>query len=180
MRKATCDWYKYGWLSAFQSPPSVRKATWGQYKQEVFLHISIPAFREEGDAESTPKALMTRKFQSPPSVRKATNDPKNTHQISRISIPAFREEGDGSFDGLPIGHFFISIPAFREEGDVIAQVLQLHGEISIPAFREEGDLQCRCKMPPTPGFQSPPSVRKATCSSFRSVDLFANFNPRLP
>ena len=57
---------------SFQSPPSVRKATSGNIATWPSYYISIPAFREEGDAPQGP----------PPPHRNS------------ISIPAFREEGD--------------------------------------------------------------------------------------
>ena len=56
----------------FQSPPSVRKATYGWISVHDRLPISIPAFREEGDGMSKILWLISSAFQSPPSVRKAT------------------------------------------------------------------------------------------------------------
>ena len=59
------------------------------------IEISIPAFREEGDALSMP-----------------------LNPCNIISIPAFREEGDGLSSNKYID-VVISIPAFREEGDFL-------------------------------------------------------------
>ena len=57
--------------TVFQSPPSVRKATMFLENGYLDINISIPAFREEGDAD-----CPDRRYHRP------------------ISIPAFREEGD--------------------------------------------------------------------------------------
>ena len=71
----------------------MRKATCEVRKRSLKDCISIPAFREEGDAT-----------------------PKRGNLILRISIPAFREEGDVRVRPNDPA-FPISIPAFREEGD---------------------------------------------------------------
>ena len=82
------------YIKAFQSPPSVRKATCS-------------------DGVDFVKA----QFQSPPSVRKATVRAVPFWKASWISIPAFRGEGDGGLQILRPGQL-ISILAFREEGDL--------------------------------------------------------------
>ena len=79
-------------------------------------HISIPAFREEGDLDPFPEPVDLGLFQSPPSVRKATNGVEFLLELLFISIPAFREEGD-FLPADPLVGVVISIPAFREEGD---------------------------------------------------------------
>ncbi len=103
----------------FQSPPSVRKATrpkpgkcrGGKISIPAFreegdadrrevapdLAISIPAFREEGDLKFSIQRPPYNAFQSPPSVRKATSFPAHQSPQVSISIPAFREEGDWGF-----------------------------------------------------------------------------------
>ena len=80
------------WL--FQSPPSVRKATWFPALPFPPVPISIPAFREEGDF-----------------------CPSSPRPTPHISIPAFREEGDNFSYLRKFPAVMISIPAFREEGD---------------------------------------------------------------
>ena len=75
----------------------MRKATAHVVILLLILGISIPAFREEGDALIVFTNCLT----------------------FRISIPAFREEGDMADNSLMPLYNSISIPAFREEGDVI-------------------------------------------------------------
>ena len=162
MRKATIGDLYISVGKIFQSPPSVRKATFFAIFLLLLLKISIPAFREEGDL------TLANQF----------------HRVE-ISIPAFREEGDAflpfffSFFSkfqsppsvrkatFPISRFFsakiISIPAFREEGDLLVSCSECTiSPISIPAFREEGDHLAVERLLYVQIFQSPPSVRKAT------------------
>ena len=47
---------------SFQSPPSVRKATSGNIATWPSYYISIPAFREEGDARITSKSSSIINF----------------------------------------------------------------------------------------------------------------------
>ena len=146
--------------------------------------ISIPALREEGDAQPSALGSATRTFLSPPSARRATQDERRRPQGDGISIPALREEGDALIpdDGLDVS---ISIPALREEGDHPAPRARAHQDnfyprpprggrhkpldgpvrhdgISIPALREEGD-RCRSTLSSYACiFLSPPSARRAT------------------
>ena len=95
-------------------------------------------------------------------MRKATPARVPGHRFHIISIPAFREEGDIEV-GDKVTNEVISIPAFREEGDVVFCEREVFMNISIPAFREEGDGLIAYEATFLPLFQSPPSVRKATC-----------------
>ena len=101
-------------FEAFQSPPSVRKATRSLRNHEGRRHISIPAFREEGDAQQTAEERR-KTFQSPPSVRKATDWEDICPDCQKISIPAFREEGDErSSPTEPATYLFQSPPSVRK------------------------------------------------------------------
>ena len=118
----------------------MRKATPGAKARFSYLDISIPAFREEGDALVRVTPSKRPLFQSPPSVRKATGVTDSMIGIcDLISIPAFREEGDTLVLDESSIIQNISIPAFREEGDCGGTKAALTLWISIPAFREEGD-----------------------------------------
>ena len=147
----------------FLSPPSARRATGTDGRIGMYVEISIPALREEGDFRYSKKLVSSIQFLSPPSARRATPVHGDQKLGQDISIPALREEGDTSskttfwraknfYPRPPRGGrqivkakmtltMEISIPALREEGDAILQEKRRIMQISIPALREEGDLR---------------------------------------
>ena len=101
-------------------------------------------------------------FQSSPSARRATGGIPDNAVYQGISIPAFREEGDRDLSTQIPYTQDISIPAFREEGDGRANAVthELFGFQSPPSVRKATIRQLRTAA--AEKFQSPPSVRKAT------------------
>ena len=83
-------------MQEFQSTPSGGKATRrGKRMIAQTPHVSIHAFRGEGDTGSTGVSLALCVFQSTPSGGKATLVKHLTHFLWRyVSIHAFRGEGD--------------------------------------------------------------------------------------
>ncbi len=76
MRKATGA-VRLSWTTQEISIPAFREE--GDAMSEVETHligISIPAFREEGDVLLAEARSLLPEFQSPPSVRKATDLPR--------------------------------------------------------------------------------------------------------
>ena len=125
---------------AFQSTPSVGRATNACTLKELTAEISIHALRGEGDAALRMTALTEFRFQSTPSVGRATKECADSKRSQSISIHALRGEGDCG--QLPLAclfcphfnprppwggrHFkpekvydfiYISIHALRGEGD---------------------------------------------------------------
>ena len=149
----------------FQSTPSVGRAT-TIYNADIHLIcISIHALRGEGDVRAL--ELFGHR--------------------QGISIHALRGEGDAGHPPHQKGgrHFNphppwggrpmratvspmpcqISIHALRGEGDVIAAGNILPRVISIHALRGEGDFNSSIALKSTVGFQSTPSVGRATISN---------------
>ena len=148
--------------AVFQSPPSVRRATFAFLRLSVTVlcisiptlraegdrcviaglvdcSISIPTLRAEGDAVTIEHELVGCLFQSPPSVRRATllgglNEPESQFQ----SPPSVRR----ATCDKPISTccMEISIPTLRAEGDIEREFIFSYDDISIPTLRAEGDL----------------------------------------
>ena len=101
--------------TVFQSLPSVRRATQELRPYTRRTSVSIPTLRAEGDL-IMPEPPQITEFQSPPSVRRATARPFPSNRRNGISIPTLRAEGD---DNAHQGRKsrMISIPTLRAEGD---------------------------------------------------------------
>jgi len=150
--------------------------------------ISIHAFRGEGDYMSRRLKCRKNQFQSTPSVGKATEYLTHVCPPSVISIHAFRGEGDRQpvfttqycsyFNPrLPWGrrHYHIYLPfrpghisihAFRGEGDKVGNYVIIDNKYFNPRLPWGRRLLSGLHLLRHPGFQSTPSVGKAT-----SVDI---------
>ena len=118
-----------------------------------------------------------RKFQSPPSVRKATALAIiNAQKIDKFQSPPSVRKAT-CITNLICNQIVISIPAFREEGDWNLCHFKHTFNISIPAFREEGDGVKLSYSISAMGFQSPPSVRKATVTTWRRLQAILFQSP---
>ena len=91
------DFAKYCTLcnhSKFQSTPSVKRATYDDFKNHLHFCISIHTLCEEGDRVNQKNYKSYEKFQSTPSVKRATNKEDVELDIPIISIHTLCEEGD--------------------------------------------------------------------------------------
>ena len=113
--------------------------------------------RSRGDQEDS------RVFQSTPSLRKATKVHAGISKKPGISIHTFLAEGDGNIkrDWIILS---ISIHTFLAEGDYRSASNRAQTAISIHTFLAEGDGMNSYRADASVGFQSTPSLRKATVS----------------
>ena len=130
----------------FLSTPSARRATWITLEGFTESRISIHAFREEGDAATSPSRCREMRFLSTPSARRAT--------IANPNV--------GPDD------LFLSTPSARR-----ATRLQRRDaagrRISIHALREEGDMLRTHPCYESMQFLSTPSARRATASMYPPI-----------
>ena len=82
---------------AFQSTPSVWRATCTKQEMQHASYISIHALRVEGDTEADGDYIYDGEFQSTPSVWRATFKEDYDAHPENISIHALRVEGDTVF-----------------------------------------------------------------------------------
>ena len=101
----------------FQSTPSGGKATGTGGGHPSNAHVSIHAFRGEGDPASGMTTRPSSSFQSTPSGGKATHPARPARPSRPVSIHAFRGEGDAGHRRSVAGSM-VSIHAFRGEGDL--------------------------------------------------------------
>ena len=181
--------------AAFQSTPSVGRATESKSQSTSFVNISIHALRGEGDQ------LVGIYFEeviyfNPRPPWGGRRIPKIAKRLERvISIHALRGEGDVEGSVL-YAYGGISIHALRGEGDHKGRLYRNSPHISIHALRGEGDDADSIysshafyfnPRPPWGGrqaalsglpcheltFQSTPSVGRATSASFQVSQLTA-------
>ena len=189
--------------ASFQSTPSGGKATVQAYVDWLIGHVSIHAFRGEGDErsslppcpvsltfQSTPSGgKATRSavasfddhpaFQSTPSGGKATATISITRLFSRVSIHAFRGEGDVRRKPYQVILLDVSIHAFRGEGDRARLRQRAKRVVSIHAFRGEGDCRVGDVVRFSAGFNPRlPGGRRPHLAGATSAHI--GFNPRLP
>ena len=132
---------------AFQSTPSLRKATHIYDLITAGCVISIHTFLAEGDSVSIIH-----------------------HLLSYISIHTFLAEGD-RFSRPTADRADISIHTFLAEGDVTKKKFEKKTSISIHTFLAEGDLHMFGSSPALLLFQSTPSLRKATIALVNFADI---------
>ena len=148
-------------MATFQSTPSGGKATCTSAGYTRPDHVSIHAFRGEGDRRCLPFCLALARFQSTPSGGKATLVALRLQQPACVSIHAFRGEGDRRHrrcwrrrwrfnPRLPGGRrprcrrpttavmSFQSTPS-GGKATVPLDIDAFLGDVSIHAFRGEGD-----------------------------------------
>ena len=155
----------------FQSTPSVGRATGMPDGMENTVVISIHALRGEGDCDGYPEREYAQAFQSTPSVGRATFKRVRCFLTFVISIHALRGEGDPPAFIALSGEIDISIHALRGEGD--------HFPCLIPCTSAHfnprppwGGRPCGTLIFSGPqGFQSTPSVGRATCQQGKKKNL---------
>ena len=142
----------------FQSTPSVGRATFTQTASPAHQKISIHALRGEGDIASIATRGSTDRFQSTPSVGRATQGEPRLCRSARHFNPRPPWGGRRGAPLSPVAFVYISIHALRGEGDQFTTVFS-------------STLL---------GFQSTPSVGRATSDIAGLPVNLCYFNPRPP
>ena len=149
-------------FDAFQSTPSVGRATECMWHYCPNCGISIHALRGEGDGYS----LLVLDDLAAISIHalRGEGDVLIVRKVGatlKISIHALRGEGD-DVDCAECSVCHISIHALRGEGDVALIIAVYDIGISIHALRGEGDDKMTPILLKADAFQSTPSVGRAT------------------
>ena len=171
--------FRFGTSTAFQSTPSVGRATTQSVKHEVHKTISIHALRGEGDGGLTAARGSIVPFQSTPSVGRATECRANLVERYLISIHALRGEGDN------IGHLLNAVlEHFNPRPPWGGRPRPMSKRRSSPAFQSTPSVGRATKSSPRSDREPQISIHalrgEGDCVPFLSDSLLRHFNPRPP
>ena len=144
-----------GVMGAFQSAPSVKRATRRGAWCGRIQSVSIRALREEGDVRTgvaTPSLLV---FQSAPSVKRATNLERSIDRGHKFQSAPSVKRATIQSSAVQTTFAFQSAPSVKR-----ATMRGHRGDcgqhVSIRALREEGDCRRRIFKPIIRGFNPRP------------------------